>query len=255
MTWKVIGKSVTGTSHAATGKGCEDATGYTMLTDRDGNEVLVCCVSDGAGSAQFAAIASELTVKAVVDFATHFYTQHQELTEADIYAMAEEIYTLLELEALAREAPIDEFSCTLLGSIVTKTNAAFFQIGDGAIIRNDPNGGYATVWWPQSGEYHNTTSFLSDDSGLSNLQVAIIDEEITELALLTDGLQMLVLNMETTSVHQPFFGGLFHHLRHAAQPEQIETLNDKLATYLDSPQINARTDDDKTLLLATRMNP
>ncbi len=253
MIWRAIGQSATGTSHTAARKGCEDAVKYTVLPDKGDGGTLVCCVSDGAGSALYAASASTFTAGKVLEFATHLHEHNEAITECHIYAMAEDIFYGLEQEAEAREASLDEFSCTMLGCIITGERAAFFQIGDGAIIRNDENGVYHTVWWPQNGEYHNTTSFLVEDSGFGNLRVSLIEEEVTEVALLTDGLQLLVLNTDSMSVHQPFFKGLFHHLRRADSLEQVSMLNEKLKDYLDSPQINERTDDDKTLFLATRL--
>jgi hypothetical protein len=76
---------------------------------------------------------------------------------------------------------------------------------------------------------------------------------VDEVAIFTDGLQMLALNMESRTVHQPFFSDLFRYLRMANDADKVSILNGKLATYLDSPGINGRTDDDKTLFLATRL--
>jgi len=245
--------SVTGVSHLAIGKGCEDSICYRTLQDHNGNDVLVCGISDGAGSAQYAAFASAYTVEKVIESATHLLKHKDEVSEVHIYAMAEDIFYGLEQEAISNNVPLNEYSSTLLGCIITPNKAAFFQIGDGAIIRNDDSGYYTTLWWPQNGEYQNSTTFLTDDSTLTNLQIAIIDETITEVALFTDGLQLLTLNMNSLTVHQPFFTGLFHHLRMADDSEKINILNKKLAEYLDSKPINERTDDDKTLFLASRL--
>ena len=253
MTWKAIGQSVTGTSHIATGKGCEDAVRYTVLTDTRGNEILVCCVSDGAGSAAHAAFASTLTATKTLEYARHFAEHEEELTEAHIYALAEDIYHGLAEEAAASQTPISEYSCTMAACILAHDRSAFIQIGDGAIVRHDGYDGYNTVWWPQTGEYHNTTYFITDDSCLGNLQVMVTDAPVAEIALFTDGLQLLALNMENSAVHQPFFKDLFHYLRQADTTDKIAVLDRKLAEYLDSPRINERTDDDKTLFMATRL--
>jgi hypothetical protein len=253
MTWKTIGSSITGVSHLAVGKGCEDAICHRTLQDHNGNEVLACSISDGAGSAQYASFAAEYTVQKVIETAIHMREHQDEVSEGLIYAMAEDIYYGLEQEAIRNNVPLNEFSCTMLGCIITTHKAAFFQIGDGAIIRNDESGYYTTLWWPQNGEYQNSTTFLVDDSTFANLQVAIIDETVNEVALFTDGLQLLTLNMDSLTVHQPFFTGLFHHLRNANDNEKINILNKKLSEYLDSNPINERTDDDKTLFLASRL--
>lgn len=251
MMWKAIGKSITGSSHIATGKGCEDAITYEELSGKNGN-TLICCISDGAGSATHAAYAAQYTVTKATELIREIVLNESELTEALIYTIAEDIYHGLEQEAMQQEVPMCEYACTLLGCIITEGTSAFFQVGDGAIIRNDEADGYCTVWWPQNGEYHNTTYFITDDNSFANLRVLITDTPVQEVALLTDGLQMLALNMETTSVHQPFFRDLFTFLRQADTENKVAVLNRKLAEFLDSERINLRTDDDKTLFLATR---
>lgn len=253
MMWKAIGQSVTGTSHTATGKPCEDSVAYAIIPAHDGTEVLACCVSDGAGSARYAAWASAYVTHAVLEHARRLATYNEELDESRIYALCEDLYDNLQLEAERNEVPLNEYSCTLLGCIALHNRTAWFQVGDGALIHDDGAGGYATQWWPHNGEYQNTTSFLIDDQSMGHLEIVIVDEPVQEVAIFTDGLQMLTLNMESRSVHQPFFTDLFRYLRMADNEEKLTVLNSKLAAYLDGPAINQRTDDDKTLFLATRL--
>jgi hypothetical protein len=252
MMWKTIGQSVAGTSHITSAKGCEDATTYTSVQYRE-EEALICACSDGAGSALYAAVASAYATREVISLATAMLQSNDEWQEADIFAMLENIYDGLATEAANREAALEEFSCTLLGCIITPSRSAFFQVGDGAIVRNDGTDFYTPVWWPYNGEYQNTTAFLTDDSTLNNVNILITEEPVTEVAIFTDGLQMLALNTETRTAHQPFFTDLFRYLRMASDEEKINVLNRKLAEYLDSKNINDRTDDDKTLLLATML--
>jgi hypothetical protein len=46
---------------------------------------------------------------------------------------------------------------------------------------------------------------------------------------------------------------MFKWLRMAGTEEQLATLNEKLQQYLSGDLINQKTDDDKTLFLATRL--
>ena len=254
MMWKAIGQSVIGTSHVAADRPCEDAVQYDVLKDAAGDNVLVCCVSDGAGSARYAAWASDYATARVLELTAALLEDGEELAESHIYEMAEDIYSGLEAEAEAQGVELNEYSCTLLGCIIYPHRAAFFQVGDGAIVRNDGSDFYTTIWWPENGEYQNTTSFVIDDRTFSKLNVMIIEEPIYEVALFTDGLQLLALSMESNGVHQPFFNDLFRYLRMADNEENLAILNRKLGEYLNSTQINNRTDDDKTLFLATRPN-
>ncbi len=253
MTWKAIGHSALGTSHISANKPCEDAIQYRILQDANGAEVLICCVSDGAGSAQYAAWASAFATNTMAEGLSRLAVSDEQISEGDIYALAEDIYDGLECEAALQGAELDEYSCTLLGCFITSNRAAFFQVGDGAIVRNDCSDFYTPVWWPHNGEYQNTTSFIIDDRSFSNLNILILDEEVNEVAIFSDGLQLLALNTEGFTAHQPFFSDLFNYLRIANDPEKVNVLNRKLAEYLNSKPINDRTDDDKTLFLATRL--
>nr|WP_121198387.1 hypothetical protein [Mucilaginibacter gracilis] len=81
----------------------------------------------------------------------------------------------------------------------------------------------------------------------------MLEETITEISVFTDGLQMLALDYESTTVHQPFFNDLMKWLRVAENSEQVDILNNKLNSFLNGDVINSKTDDDKTLLLATKL--
>lgn len=253
MIWKVIAQSVIGTSHVAAGKTCEDAVNFGLAELPGADEALICFVSDGAGSAAYAAVASALAVQQSTDIMRNWILAEKEIDDAALIELAETIYDQLDTLATEREALLNEFSCTLLGFVILPQKACFMQIGDGAIVRNDGSGYFTHLWWPHNGEYQNTTTFLIDDPNLRNLKTRIINESITEVAVFTDGLQMLALNNETETVHQPFLNDLFKVLRMVESPAHIEILNNKLSGYLAGDTINNRTDDDKTLLLATRL--
>ncbi|NML20095.1 protein phosphatase 2C domain-containing protein [Pseudoflavitalea sp. G-6-1-2] len=253
MSWKIIAQSVTGTSHLQSARDCEDAHAYAQLTLPSGEPALICCVSDGAGSAKHAAAASKLATTQTCAELGSLMQSGIEVDEAQLLTILESVYDQLLQLAEAAEENINEYSCTLLGAVITSQKAIFFQVGDGALIREDNNDGYAPIWWPQNGEYSNSTSFLVDDANMSHLRITTLQESIREIAILTDGLQLLTLNNESMSVHQPFFADLFKWLRKATEAEHLAVLNRKLGEYLNSDLINSRTDDDKTLFLATRI--
>ena len=62
---------------------------------------------------------------------------------------------------------------------------------------------------------------------------------------------MLCLNFVDKTVHAPFFVPLFESLRNVTDPKD---LNEPMRLFLESAEVVARTDDDKTLILATRLN-
>jgi len=253
MSWNTIGCSATGTSHTAYGKSCEDAVRYATLPHPDGSEVLLSFAADGAGSAHFAAFAAKHATDKAVDFFLNSIRTGEQITEAHVFALCEAIYNHFDTYAQNEPCELNEFSCTLLGTILGNGYSIFFQIGDGVIIRNDGSDFYTPVFWPSNGEYQNTTHFLVDDPAFANLRILITEELVDEVALITDGLQYLALNYETQSVHQPFFADLFKALRQADTKDKVAYLEKRLEAYLNSPAINSRTDDDKTLFLGSRI--
>src|SRR3954452_14025178 len=128
MRWKAIGKSVCGTSHLQSNKPCEDALAYAVVTSPLNEEVLICCVADGAGSAKYAAEASSLVTAKTVDYLSKQLITSNELTEADIISVAEQLYDELKERAVQHNEPLNEFSCTFLGCVLYATKSLFFQI-------------------------------------------------------------------------------------------------------------------------------
>ena len=79
----------------------------------------------------------------------------------------------------------------------------------------------------------------------------LIDRSIDEVAIFTDGLQGLALHYESRRAHTPFFQPMFAWMRPAGSG-YCEGLSSSLTSFLNSKKVNDRTDDDKTLILATR---
>jgi hypothetical protein len=86
-----------------------------------------------------------------------------------------------------------------------------------------------------------------------SLQIAFTNSKINEVALFSDGLQRLALSFEQRTPHTPFFEPMLKVLR-SKEPLDCAALDGQLAGFLDSPQVNERTDDDKTLVLASRVD-
>ena len=137
-----------------------------------------------------------------------------------------------------------ELACTALLAVIGPSVAAFAQIGDGAMVVGD-----RVIFWPEPAEYANATDFLTDDDWAAKLHFAMTDVPVTEVAVLTDGLQRLALDFQGKAPHAAFFRPLFDALRSATD---VEALVEPFRDFLDSPRVNARTDDDKTLVIAVR---
>jgi hypothetical protein len=240
--WKLVYNSVRGTSHVQTGQPCQDHCAGRVV----GTKVVATC-SDGAGSAELSHLGSRLAVERFLEEAEQSLgstAPDRETIECWVDAARDRI---LE-EASAYGVLPRQLACTLLGAIVGDAWAALVQIGDGVIVF-DGEAGYEFAFWPDNGEYANTTRFLTDEDYRAHLRIEIVPRPVGELALLTDGLQMLALDFAEARVHGPFFAPLFRTVRDG--PDE-DTLRESLLEFMDSRRVNDRTDDDKTLLLATR---
>ncbi len=149
-----------------------------------------------------------------------------------------------------------DFACTLLACFVGQERSAFLQLGDGAIVisRREAPDDYDYVFWPQQGEYANETLFATGRDAEDDLQFHVHNGPVDEVALFSDGLQNMVLDYENRRAHSKFFMPMFKSVR-TATSGYSRRLSSALAEYLASPEILARTDDDKTLVLATRRAP
>jgi hypothetical protein len=213
--------------------------------------VLAC--ADGAGSVALADVGSRLACKTAVRLALRTLqdTAVADVDRSTVVNWFSAVRNDLNAAGWRRGASRHDLACTLLLAVLGETAAVFAQVGDGVMVVRR-GGGYQPVFWPQSGEYANSTFFVTDDLFAHRLDFVKLSERIEETALLTDGLQSLALNLAARTVHEPFFRPMFARLR-ASQPG--EGLPTALRRFLDSPAINSRSDDDKTLILATREPP
>jgi Protein phosphatase 2C len=252
MTWRAIGKSCTGIAHIRAEEPCGDSIHFSNhFYENLKQEVLICCIGDGAGSSMHGDWASKHTTRSLIA-AIELALGRDFISEQDIIAAVKKIYA--EIEGIAREArfELNDYSCTLLGCVAFESETVCFQIGDGAIVMGDGTGNYETVWWPDNGEYANSTSYLIDDPEFNNLRIKTIKEQAREIAIFTDGLQMLTLNYHSQRAHAPFFTAIFSSLHRAESDWDEALLSGKLEEYLNSDLINSKTSDDKTLFLAYR---
>lgn len=250
--WKVLCECVAGTSHAGGGTPCQDAA--LAASTPDGRGLVLAC-ADGAGSASASEVGADLACRTFIDRAMALLAEPDAaLVEQTGRVLAAAIHQALIACAAERKLPPRELACTFLGAVVTETAWLCIHVGDGALVLADPaaEGGYACAFWPDSGEYHNTTHFISDERYAEHLHISRGDGRVLELAMLTDGLQMLALDYANRRPHAPFFHSLFRPLRAAADSG---SLRHALRRLMDSPAVNARTDDDKTLILVTQRQP
>lgn len=280
--WRVLGASVAGSGHRKSGRGCDDAHAYRQL---DG-DLLLLAVADGAGSMPHSAAGAACAVEAALDSAAATLASQgipaepagwEAVLDAALRAARSALETLAETAAAGESdtasetvadatdevtleagdeaaeppeppaVPLQQYATTLLVALATPEFVAAAQIGDGAVVMQGSEGTLEVLTVPEHGEYLNETTFVTATDYLERAQHAVRQQPgVRALALLSDGLQMLALDLERNEAFRPFFEPL---LAFAAKPEATEA---ELAAFLDSDRICERTDDDKTLVLAVR---
>lgn len=251
--WKHVFASEIGVSHHGRGDPCQD---YALVREFQigDQQFLIGACSDGAGSCPQSHIGSSLACETFVS------TVETKLEEAITAGIGSEdnyrqwISVVRQRLAEAAESSclqLREYSCTLLTAVIAEKWAWFSQIGDGVIVIRQ-GAELRHVFWPQTGEYANTTFFLTGEDFHREVVVLFLEEPINEVAMLSDGLQPLALHYETRSVHSPFFEPMFHTLKNWDQTTDLTTA---VKAFLGSDRVNSRTDDDKTLILASRILP
>jgi Protein phosphatase 2C len=249
--WNVVHASVPGTSHVRAGVVCQDASRAARLFV-NGSSTLVLVCSDGAGSASLSNVGSSLACEEFVRGATALIAlgvEPRHLASDIASNLCLSVQQRLQERAEQLGACVRDLACTLVAAIIGDESAAFVQVGDGGIVVRQPGFGLRPVFWPETGEYINTTFFISDPDLPDRVRFSISDASVREIALFTDGLQMLCLKYGDRSVHEPFFEPMFRSLRIAASGV---FLTEQLCSFLNSVPVNSRTDDDKTLILGTR---
>jgi hypothetical protein len=250
--WKLVSACAVGTAHLDINLPCQDACRVELIKSSAADQYLLCLAADGAGSAKAAEIGAQVACETARDCILAWVLSADSLVwdASMVEVWINDIRSKLLATAVASSLTLRDFACTLLGAVIGPDKAVFFQIGDGAMVAasGDVQG---VVFWPAAGLYANMTYFVTDDEAVKNLHVLITDSRIDELAVFTDGLQRLALSFEQCSPHSPFFEPMFKVLRKQT-PGDCEALNVRMADFLQSPAINSRTDDDKTLILASR---
>lgn len=249
MTWRTVHASTVGTSHLAMDQDCDDDCWASVDSAPGRPPTLSVFVADGAGSALRGGEGARLAIQTAAAFIADKLRQAEfglgdQFAVDLIMAVRANIYEHAEQAGLKAR----DFACTFLGLVSSYQGTIAFQVGDGGIVL-DVGSGLQVPIQPMQGEFANMTNFVTDENALDVLQTKSYDARVSRAAVFSDGLQRLALNMATNTAHEPFFAKFFAVLA-ASKPEQDDQLQLALANFLNSAQVNERTDDDKSLALA-----
>jgi len=226
---------------------------------RSFDRTLVLAVSDGAGSAPLSHIgatvasrtfseqANPLVPSLVGSGGTGFWTEEDAFKWAS--TLVERIAEAIRAVAEQEERPIAEYAATLVGVVISPEGSLFVQVGDGiAVFRKGDQ--LEVAIQPEEAEFVNSTYFLTDANVQDHIQLRVIEGPLDEVALLTDGLQPLVLAGADAIPHERFFETVFRNIRSEAGEDS--TASAWLASMLASDLVTSRTDDDTSIVAAVR---
>jgi serine/threonine protein phosphatase PrpC len=247
--WRVVGAAVTGTSHERLGLPCQDALAYQA-----NESCLLVALSDGAGTAERSEFGAQTAVQAALDALAAASAGGLpgeqagwiELLCEAINAARSALESLAEIE----NQPLRAYAATLSLAVATQEWLAVAQIGDGAVVAGESPEQLFLVNPAQRGEYANETYFLTQEDALEQVQVSVFEQAVGYLAVMSDGLTRLAIQLPAQEPHLPFFQPLFAFAAHASQEEQAAR---HLVDFLNSERVCERTDDDKSLVLAVRL--
>jgi len=250
--WRYASGQSTGSSHEKSGKPCQDRMACATA---DADATLIAVVADGAGTADLSHVGAEIavaTMSSVAQLGLHAGRKDYDEILREGATLARQ--RLIEAATDKKVQP-RELACTLLAVIVAPIGGGALQIGDGVIVIGEQPLEWRWVFWPQKGQYANTTFFLSDEKALAKAEVALLPDEVMDVALMSDGLEPLALHLATRKAHEPFFRTVLAPLHAATHQGDAPQLSSGLSTMLGSPAVRSRTDDDATLVIATRRQP
>ena len=248
--WQAITARATGTSHVASGAPCQDRQTFRLVDDADGGQVAIGIVCDGAGSAQHSESGAEIVSNALRTVAASFISDYgsSAITPIDMREWIVDIRQRLCNQAEAEDAESRDYACTLVFAIAAEAHTICGQIGDGAIILKDGDALRVAIW-PENGEYANQTFFVSQDDSHDRLQLLKLGP-VTDFMLFSDGLQRLALDEARKLAHSRFFEPLINTVRSS---NELYVTEGNLEAFLQSDRINEKTDDDKSIVIACRI--
>jgi hypothetical protein len=209
-------------------------------------------IADGAGSAPLAERGSFLVTDAIVRAVSSALTAGRVDLEVVLLEAATAAREAVTAEATQTNRAPSEFASTLLAVVATDVAGAALQVGDGVIVVAEEGEPWNWVFWPQRGEFANTTRFITDTDALTALEVKSFPRSVADIALMSDGLEPLAIHYASKTAHQPFFESLLRPLLHAHVEEEAQNVSADLQKFLGSTPVLSRTDDDLSLILATR---
>lgn len=249
MQWEIVGCSAIGTKHITGGTPCQDAVCYERISD----QIIIGAVSDGMGSARRSDVGSKLAVQTALSQikSTQCWLNQPKNDEGarEIFqSVLGKVQAALKQKAENEGYSVEDLNCTLLAFIATPEWLAAMQVGDGLIVVRPKDENYRLLFMPDKGEHPNETTPVISSDALEEMQVCVKLDAYEFICVATDGIENI--SLVKSEKWRPF-EGFFEPLEEKVMLSinSRERKQKEIEDYLNSEQINQKTNDDKTLLL------
>lgn len=243
--WRIAAARRCGESHIRRGERCQDALAIRLAGP--GGGTLLAAVADGAGSAPRGGVGAALAARAAVAAAEAGLARGETLDEAALERWMQAARTRVLGAAAGRGVAARDCAATLVLLASDGRATVAGHVGDGAAAVRGAEG-WSALSWPDAGEHAGETRFVTDPDPA--IRIARHAGPVDAIALLTDGLERLVLDFAARAPHAPFFERMTAPLSALTVAGRDRALSVALARWLGGAAVAARTDDDRTLLLA-----
>lgn len=227
---------------------CQDA-----LTVRKAGQVLIACVSDGAGSAECSHIGADLACTVVAE---NFEAMAEIEPDPGLWQMSElravanRAAESIKLHAESEGNPVSAYHATIVACALGPIGSAYLQVGDGAIVTEEKEG-FEVRFWPEQTEYANTSHFVTGPDVENHIEAFVSKTSPGFACLFSDGIQYLVLHQKEQRPHDKFFERVKAQM--PERPGVSPTADMWLQAMLQSDQVCKRTDDDTAIVVIKRV--
>ncbi|QAV23781.1 PP2C family serine/threonine-protein phosphatase [Proteus hauseri] len=243
--WLIYGASVIGAAHQEHQIPCQDA----YFVRRKG-EYLIAAVCDGAGSSRYSEQGAKLAARLFTLRITEWpdiYLLTEKQVKQGVYQLIEDIRLQLAEYAEINQCELNEYASTLVACWIGDDGGYLFHLGDGIAVVEFSDG-TSYVSQPENGEYANQTWFVTSESWQEHLRVTPLTKPVTQVVLMSDGVQPFAMNKNADALYEPFIQPVIRYLKTVSEDAGSEALAGTLA---DS-RTHSITGDDKTLVICFR---
>lgn len=236
--WRAFAVSVRGTSHETTGLPCQD---FSQAIER--NEIAIAAVADGVGSAKHSEIGAKLAVETAIQF-----LEKQAIVDQDWVSVlkqaAQESLNAITKHAQDNSLSPRDLACTLLLGVCKPGHVGFLHIGDGGVVALFGENDLEVLSMPRKGEFANEVLPITSRGAIDTAVIQKADRNIKALALFSDGIENVCLNLKEKKAHPKFFLPIF-----TSATSQPETDFETSLRNLLAKKVSLKSDDDLSLVV------